>query len=304
MEDEDEWVEESKDNGKYMPIKKADDPADIIEINARMFKVTSYYIDQIIKNIQQQSTTLALTAQDKELLHEAYESFHSNKPSIKEGVMRVASIIICEIIHRQNTFGDDTEVEEKKGILVFLPGLHEIFEFIDFIKDFYPAQWLQNNMELIPLHSSLSQEEQDRAFRNAAFMKGKRKVIIATNIAESSITIPDIKYVIDFMVTKELYYDPVSKSEALQLHYSSKASSKQRAGRAGRVSDGFVFRMCSQQFFDNGIPEYPKPEMQRCPLEKLILQVKLWGTYEPEQILGRAIQPPEFRDICNAIKNL
>jgi HrpA-like RNA helicase len=135
-------------------------------------------------------------------------------------------------------------------------------------------------------------------------LKGKRKVIIATNIAESSITIPDIKYVIDFMVTKELYYDPVSKSESLQLHYSSKASSIQRKGRAGRVADGFVFKMCSKQFYENGIPEYPKPEMQRCPLEKLILQIKLWGSYEPEQILGRAIQPPEFRDICNAIKNL
>jgi len=68
--------------------------------------------------------------------------------------------------------------------------------------------------------------------------------------------------------------------------------------------NGFVFRMCSDAFFRNGIPEYPKPEMQRCPLEKLILQIKLWDKYEPEQILGRAIQPPEFRDICNAVKNL
>lgn len=135
-------------------------------------------------------------------------------------------------------------------------------------------------------------------------MKGRRKVIVATNIAESSITIPDIKYVIDFMLTKDVYYDPVSKSESLQLHHSSKASSRQRAGRAGRVADGFCFRMCSKTFFNNGIPDYPKPEMQRCPLEKLILQVKLWGKYEPEQILGRAIQPPELRDIHNALKNL
>jgi HrpA-like RNA helicase len=96
-----------------------------------------------------------------------------------------------------------------------MPGLHEIFEFIEFINDFYPKEFLMNKLELIPLHSSLSQDEQERAFKNVAFMKGKRKVIIATNIAESSITIPDIKYVIDFMVTKELYYDPVSKSESL-----------------------------------------------------------------------------------------
>ena len=72
--------------------------------------------------------------------------------------MRVASIIICDIIERQNTFKDDLDVE-KKGILVFLPGLHEIFEFIEFMKDFYPLQWLTNHIDMIPLHSSLSQEE-------------------------------------------------------------------------------------------------------------------------------------------------
>lgn len=106
------------------------------------------------------------------------------------------------------------------------------------------------------------------------------------------------------MLTKELYYDPASRSESLQLQWCSKASAKQRAGRAGRVADGIVFRLASKHFYDHTIPEYPKPEMQRCPLEKLILQIKLWDKYEPEEILGRAIQPPELRDIFNAIKNL
>ena len=99
-------------------------------------------------------------------------------------------------------------------------------------------------MELIPLHSSLCEEEQERAFKSSLKMDGKRKVIIATNIAESSITIPDIKYVIDFMLSKELFYDPQTKSESLVLSWVSKASSKQRAGRAGRVADGIVFRLC------------------------------------------------------------
>lgn len=157
-DDEDEWVEEKKDVSNQNPVKKANDPAEIIEINARPFKVTEFYIDQIIKNIKSQCEQLGLSAQDKELIHEAFESFHSNKPSIKEGVMRVASILICDIIERQNTFKDDLEVE-KKGILVFLPGLHEIFEFIEFMKDFYPLQWLTNHIDMIPLHSSLSQEE-------------------------------------------------------------------------------------------------------------------------------------------------
>lgn len=100
-------------------------------------------------------------------------------------------------------------------MLVFLPGYHEIFEFIEFLKQHYTENWLLNHLEMIPLHSSLSQEEQDRAFKPTSFLKGRRKVIVSTNIAESSITIPDVKYVIDFMLTKDVYYDPVSKSESL-----------------------------------------------------------------------------------------
>lgn len=156
MQDEDEWIEERRDSRHVMPVKKAEDPAEVVEISARMFKVTEFYIDQIIKNIRIQSEKLKLTEQDKELLHEAVEAFNSNKPSIKEGVMRVAAFIICDIIERFNEFNDDLEEQEKKGILVFMPGLHEIFEFIEFINDFYPREFIMNNLELIPLHSSLS----------------------------------------------------------------------------------------------------------------------------------------------------
>ena len=73
------------------------------------------------------------------------------------------------------------------------------------------------------LHSQVPRESQLEAFRVA---QGVTKVILATNIAESSITIPDIKYVVDFMLTKDVYYDPVSKSESLQLHHVSKASAR------------------------------------------------------------------------------
>lgn len=217
--------------------------------------------------------------------------------------MRVAAMIICDVITKLNRFDEKPE-DEKNSVLVFLPGLHEIFEFIEFIRETYDDKWVRETFDLIPLHSSLCEDEQERAFRPTNRLEGRRKVIVATNIAESSITIPDVKYVIDFMLTKELNYDPTTKSESLNLSWVSKASAKQRAGRAGRVSNGFVFRLCPKRFYENSIVEYPKPEMQRCPLEKLILQIKLWNKYEPEEILGRAIQPPDYRDIWNAIKNL
>lgn len=83
---------------------------------------------------------------------------------------------------------------------------------------------MYESLDIIQLHSTINEDQQRLAFKKAAF--GRRKIIIATNIAESSITIPDVKYVIDFLLTKELYYDPESKSESLQLNWCSKASAK------------------------------------------------------------------------------
>lgn len=154
---------------------------------------------------------------------------------------------------------------------MFLPGLAEIFQFIEYMYEFYDKLWLKQNIELIPLHSSLNEEEQDRAFKKVDRLEGRRKVIVSTNIAESSVTIPDVKYVVDFLLTKENHYDPASRSESLQLTWCSQANAKQRLGRAGRVSNGFCFRMVTKNFYTNSMPEYPVPEMQRCSLEKLIL---------------------------------
>ena len=183
--------------------------------------------------------------------------------------MKLAATLICDVIEKLNRFQDAPE--DKKSVLVFLPGLFEIFEFIDYLTEAYEPLWVCQHLELVPLHSALCEEEQERAFKSSQRLDGKRKVIVATNIAESSITIPDVKYVVDFMLAKELHYDPVTKSESLQLAWASKAAARQRAGRAGRVADGLVFRLCSEKFFRNAVPEYPKPEMQRCPLEKLVL---------------------------------
>ena len=81
-----------------MPVKDTDDKCDVIEINARMFEVREFYLDQVIKNINQQKDTIKLTAQDRETLLESLEGTGIQKPQVREGAMRAASIIICDII--------------------------------------------------------------------------------------------------------------------------------------------------------------------------------------------------------------
>jgi ATP-dependent RNA helicase DHX57 len=100
-----------------------------------------------------------------------------------------------------------------------MPGMMEIFQLIECIE----AEGNRaRTLDLIPLHSSLGDEDQAKAFLEPR--PGMRKVIISTNIAESSITIPDIFYVIDFLLTKEIFYDPVTKNENLMTSWASKAS--------------------------------------------------------------------------------
>ena len=176
-----------------------------MEINARLFEVKEFYLDTVVANIMGDKD-IEKTKQDQDLILECLAMNESNKPQIKECSMKLAAMMICDVIEKKNRFFDD--LTEKKSVLVFLPGLFEIFEFMDYINETYTHQWVRERFELIPLHSSLAEEEQDRAFKSSQKLDGKRKVIIATNIAESSITIPDIKYVIDFMLSKELYYDP------------------------------------------------------------------------------------------------
>jgi HrpA-like RNA helicase len=150
-QDEDEWVETDYNPKNMMPIEKKNDPAEVIEINARMYEVSEFYLDKIIVNLRGDSR-LQLTSQDKELLDDAITIGDSKKPHVKESTMRLASLIICDVIEKIDTFGDGPD---KKSILVFLPGLHEIFEFIDFLNEWYDQTWIRNTLEIIPLHSSL-----------------------------------------------------------------------------------------------------------------------------------------------------
>ena len=138
-----------------MPVEKMNDPADVIEINFRLFQVEELYVDQIVDSLLQDSG-IEKNRQTLDLILEARNVTEGNKPQVKESTMRVAAMIICEVIEKLDRFKDADEGEgEKRSVLVFLPGLHEIFEFIDFIKETYDEKWVRESFDLVPLHSSL-----------------------------------------------------------------------------------------------------------------------------------------------------
>ena len=105
----DQWIETKATSVMEMPVKESQDKCDVIEINARMYEVREFYLDQVIKNVQQQANIIKLTEQDKEILLESLEGTGIQKPQVREGAMRAASIIICDIIAAQNSFNDELE---------------------------------------------------------------------------------------------------------------------------------------------------------------------------------------------------
>jgi ATP-dependent RNA helicase DHX37/DHR1 len=127
-------------------------------------------------------------------------------------------------------------------------------------------------MHILPLYSLLPTKEQMRVFDPPP--EGSRLVILATNVAETSLTIPGIRYVFDCGRSKERKYDPVTGVQSFEIDWISKASSKQRAGRAGRTGPGHCWRLYSSAVYERDFPEFSAPELLRMPIEGVVLQLK------------------------------
>ncbi|XP_055555640.1 ATP-dependent RNA helicase DHX29 isoform X2 [Falco cherrug] len=155
------------------------------------------------------------------------------------------------------------------AVLIFLPGLAHIQQLYDLISTDRRFN-LRDRHRLIALHSVLSTQDQAAAFTIPPI--GIRKIVLATNIAETGITIPDVVFVIDTGRTKENRYHESSQMSSLEETFVSKASALQRQGRAGRVRDGFCFRMYTRDRFESFM-EYSVPEILRVPLEELCLHI-------------------------------
>ncbi|XP_044019981.1 probable ATP-dependent RNA helicase DHX34, partial [Aphidius gifuensis] len=186
--------------------------------------------------------------------------------------------------------------DEKGDLLIFLSGMSEITAVVDAANEYAKKK---NNWIILPLHSTLSIAEQDKAFDYPP--DGVRKCIVSTNIAETSITIDGIRFVADSGKVKEMSYDPTCKMQKLKEFWISKASAEQRKGRAGRTGPGVCYRIYTEEEYD-GLDKYSTPEIQRVPLDSLLLSMMSMGL--PDARKFPFIEPPPSQSIENSILSL
>ncbi|KAH0351216.1 ATP-dependent RNA helicase A, partial [Aureobasidium melanogenum] len=194
---------------------------------------------------------------------------------------------------------DPSYTQFSQAILVFLPGLAEIRSLNDYLGG-HPAfskGWL-----VYPLHSTFSSEEQQAAFRVPP--PGMRKIVLATNIAETGITIPDVTAVIDTGKHKEMRFDERRQLSRLIQSFISRANAKQRRGRAGRVQEGICFHLFTKYRHDEIMAPQQTPEMLRLSLQDLVMRVKICKLGDIEQALSQALDPPSLKNIRRAIDAL
>jgi ATP-dependent helicase HrpA len=182
-------------------------------------------------------------------------------------------------------------------ILIFLPGEREIREAADHLRKHLAHQPLFRNAEVLPLFARLSQAEQDRIFDGHS----GRRIVLATNVAETSLTVPGIRYVIDAGTARVKRYSFRNKVEQLMVEPISQAAANQRAGRCGRVADGICIRLYDEQDF-LGRPRFTDPEILRSSLAAVILRMKALhlGTIESFAF----IEPPQGRAIADGYQLL
>ena len=175
---------------------------------------------------------------------------------------------ICNTVDR--VLDNDEDDENSGGILIFLPG-EKIIK--DCVERLYYSPF-GRRLHILPLYGRLSKEEQERVFDPAP--EGKKKVIVSTNIAETSVTISDITTVIDSGLAKLNFYSPRTYTSSLAESYVSKASCNQRKGRAGRTRPGTCYRLYSRRDFESR-EMYTKEEIYRTDLSEVVLRMAELG---------------------------
>ena len=186
---------------------------------------------------------------------------------------------------------DELSGEGPGDILVFLSGEREIRDTADLLAG-------RDRLEVLPLYSRLSAAEQHRVFERRQASAHTRRVVLATNVAETSLTVPGIHYVVDPGTARISRYSYRTKVQRLPIEPISQASANQRKGRSGRTADGICIRLYSEADFESR-PEYTDPEILRTNLASVILQMAAIGLGDVPKF--PFIDPPDARNIADGL---
>lgn len=215
------------------------------------------------------------------------------------------SIVDIELIHSLLKYIFRSEFSKDHGVvLVFLPGWDDISRLKSLLlsdESFRnPAKF-----HVHALHSGISKQAQREVFLPVP--QGVYKIVLSTNIAETSVTIDNVTVVIDSGRSKEKTYDPHVKLSSLKENWVSQSSANQRKGRAGRTRAGICFRLYSSRRY-NALPTHQDSELTRTSLEELVLTTKMMGLVSQQgqiyNFLAKAMDPPHPLSVTNAISNL
>ncbi|KAJ7631194.1 P-loop containing nucleoside triphosphate hydrolase protein [Roridomyces roridus] len=264
--------------------------APLLTIPGFTHPVTDIYLEDIVPQIKYRPSAARSTRKESGDVLKAFRDEH------KEKGLDDASISAIQIISRSDRIDYQLVAElvrfimsdsknKRGGILIFLPGVPEIRQCIDAMRNVLPA----GQADVFPLHANLSSDEQRRVFMKTS----KWKIVAATNVAETSITIDDVIYVVDAGKVKETQYDAETSMSLLKETYITRAAGRQRRGRAGRTQPGFCYKLYTRKQEAN-MGKFPVPEILRVPLESISLTVKVMREEEDVKLfLARAIDPPK-----------
>lgn len=256
------------------PLLKAYDTIIIDEAHERSLNIDFLlgYVERLVKKRKD----LRVIISSATLETERFSAFFGGAPVIEVS----GRAYPVEVIHREaqkdetdlvdivaNCIEEITEIDPREDILVFLPGEREIRETMEELN----SHGLPRTV-LLPLYGRLPQADQQRVFAPMP----ERRIVLATNVAETSLTIPGIVYVVDTGLARVNRYHPRTGVTSLQIESISRASAEQRKGRAGRVRSGVCFRLFEQKDFESR-PAYTDPEILRVGLAGVILQMKSLG---------------------------
>ncbi|KAJ1522358.1 hypothetical protein ONE63_002650 [Megalurothrips usitatus] len=241
-----------------------------------------------IPAVSLQTQSQEMSDEDRYLLDMYHQSFNDDDVDIK---------LCLSLIYHLHCNSD------KGAILVFLPGYDVITTLRDRINDEKDKFSQACKFQLYTLHSNMQTSDQKRVFQPAPM--NTRKIILSTNIAETSVTIDDVVYVIDSGKVKEKSYDAISGVSSLRDEWVSQACAKQRKGRAGRTRPGFCYHMFSRTRY-RSLQHHQTPEILRMPLQELCLHTKLLAPPNTAiaDFLSKAMEPPPFMVTRNAVQLL